>query len=63
MSIPFISVGLMLVLIGMIYECFLIIPIGIAVYALAVFYYFDSKDEIDKRIDKLEKEIKELKSK
>ena len=62
MSVPYISVGLMLSLIGMMYEFPPLILIGIAIYALAVIYYNESKDKPNKRIDELEKEIKELKS-
>lgn len=62
MSVPYISVGLMLSLIGMMYEFPPLILIGIAIYALAVVYYSESKDKLNKRIDELEKEIKELKS-
>ena len=62
MSVPYISVGLMLSLIGMMYEFPPLILIGIAIYALAVIYYSESKDKLNKRIDELEKEIKELKS-
>lgn len=61
MSVPYISVGLMLSLIGMMYEFPPLILIGIAIYALAVIYYSESKDKLNKRINELEKEIKELK--